>query len=241
MRRIVDEGMANNGVFETPGKHRVGRPKKDLDNFDLCAIRQKIQTFYTVQKEVPTLRKLLSVVRADLKFDGSHEHLRQILFALGFKFKKCQSIRSTLFEKPVIAAKREHYLKTIMDNRNLPEELQKNIIYLDESYIHSSYKVSKCWQSVDIKGVKQDVSTGKRWIIIHAGSAKDFVPNALLIFSGKNKLQDYHSEMNSQNFTKWVKEKLVPNLTESSIIVMDNAPYHSIVTNKVSILITLFS
>lgn len=186
-----------------------------------------------MQKEVPTLRKLLIVVKKELGFDGSHELLRQIVISIGFKFKKCQSNRLTLVENPIIAAKREYYLKQILDNRRLPEELQTNIIYLDESYIHESHKVTKCWLSLDIAGVQQDVSKGKRCIVVHAGSEKGFVPNALLMFSGKNKQEDYYSEMNAHNFTKWITEKLVPNITEPSIIVMDNAPYHSIITNKV--------
>ncbi|XP_045453649.1 uncharacterized protein LOC123662923 [Melitaea cinxia] len=32
--------------------------------------------------------------------------------------------------------------------------------------------------------------------------------------------------MNNKNFTKWLKEKLLPNLPPNSIIVLDNAPYH---------------
>ncbi|KAH9644942.1 hypothetical protein HF086_010150 [Spodoptera exigua] len=232
IRKIVEEGEKNNGIFSTPGKHRKGRPRKDLDNFDLCAIRQKVHFFYTVKKQVPTLRNLLPVVREDLGYDGSREHLRKILHSLGFSYKKCKTDRSALIEKPHIAAKREQYLKIIMDNRNLPQELQKQIIYLDESYIHSSYKLKKCWQSVDVSGVKHNISKGKRYIIVHAGSEKGFVPNALLIFSGTNKNEDYHSEMNKTNFTKWVTEKLIPNLSEPSIIVMDNAPYHSVVLNK---------
>lgn len=181
---------------------------------------------------MPTLRNLLPVVKEDLGFNGSREHLRKILHSLGFSYKKCKTDRSALMEKPSIAAKREQYLKIIMENRNLPPELQKEIIYLDERYIHSSYKLKKCWQSVDIKGVKQNIAKGKRYIIVHAGSEKGFVPNALLIFSGTNKNEDYHSEMNKTNFTKWVTEKLIPNVTEPSIIVMDNAPYHSVVVNK---------
>lgn len=236
IRRIVDEGMRNQGNFGTPGKHKKGRPKKEIDDFDICAIRQKVHLFYTVQKEVPTLRKLLAVLKNDINFEGSHELLRKILISIGFKYKKCLSNRLALTERTNIASKREFYLKQIIENRKLPKELQKNIIYLDESYIHESYKVTKCWQALNIPGIQQDVSKGKRWIIVHAGSEKGFVPNALLLFSGKNKQEDYHSEMNAQNFTKWVTEKLVPNLTESSIIVMDNAPYHSIITNKVPIL-----
>lgn len=201
-------------------------------------LSSKKKQYYVINKnflffsEVPTLRNLLPVVKEDLGFNGSREHLRKILHSLGFSYKKCKTDRSALMEKPNIAAKREQYLKIIMDNRNLPQELQKQIIFLDESYVHSSYKLKKCWQSIEVSGVRHNISKGKRYIIVHAGSEKGFVPNALLIFSGTNKNEDYHSEMNRANFTKWVTEKLIPNLTEPSIIVMDNAPYHSVVINK---------
>lgn len=151
---------------------------------------------------------------------------------IGLRYKKCKTNRQALIEKPIIAHKREKYLRLIMENRNLPEDLQRDIIYLDESYIHSSYKLKKCWQSIETEGLTTDISKGKRWIIVHAGNEKGFVPNALLLFSGVNKQEDYHSEMNCHNFTKWVTEKLMPNITEPSIIVMDNAPYHSVIKNK---------
>lgn len=108
-----------------------------MDDFDKCAIRQKIHYFDTVKKEVPTLAKLLALLREDIDFDGSREHLGKLLKAIGFKYKRCKSNRQALLEKPNIAAKRETYLKVIMENRNLPDELQKDIVYLDESYIHS--------------------------------------------------------------------------------------------------------
>ncbi|KAL0810586.1 hypothetical protein ABMA28_010703 [Loxostege sticticalis] len=38
--------------------------------------------------------------------------------------------------------------------------------------------------------------------------------------------------MNASNFNKWLREKLIPNLTEPSIIVMDNASYHTVQVNK---------
>ncbi|RVE47077.1 hypothetical protein evm_008261 [Chilo suppressalis] len=110
VRRIVREGELNKGVFSTPGKRKQGRPKKELDNFDLCA-----------NSQTKTSVLLLS--------------------------KKTEA-------------------------------------------------------------------------------------NALLIFSGTNKNNDYHSEMNKNNFSKWVKEKLIPNSPPASIVVMDNAPYHSVVLNK---------
>ncbi|XP_046687431.1 uncharacterized protein LOC124373082 [Homalodisca vitripennis] len=38
--------------------------------------------------------------------------------------------------------------------------------------------------------------------------------------------------MNGNNFEKWAEEKLLPNLPQKSVIVMDNAPYHCHQENK---------
>ncbi|XP_047027978.1 uncharacterized protein LOC124636069 [Helicoverpa zea] len=38
--------------------------------------------------------------------------------------------------------------------------------------------------------------------------------------------------MDGNNFTKYLKEKLIPNLPENSILVMDNASYHSMQVDK---------
>lgn len=40
--------------------------------------------------------------------------------------------------------------------------------------------------------------------------------------------------MNQENITKWVTQKLPPNLHQPSVIVLDNASYHSVRTNKPS-------
>lgn len=66
-----------------------------------------------------------------------------------------------------------------------------------------------------------------RYIILHAGNANGFIEGASLVFSSKTKLEDYHGEMNQQNFLLWFENQLLKNLTEPSIIVIDNAPYHS--------------
>ena len=38
--------------------------------------------------------------------------------------------------------------------------------------------------------------------------------------------------MNRNNFMKWLREKLTPNLSQPSVIVMDNASYHVTQINK---------
>ena len=56
--------------------------------------------------------------------------------------------------------------------------------------------------------------------------------NALLMFKSGRKTGDYHHEMNSQYFEKWAKEKLIPNLSPRSVIVVDNARYHNVEINR---------
>ncbi|RVE55221.1 hypothetical protein evm_000119 [Chilo suppressalis] len=59
--RITKEGktaMATSNKIVTPGKSRPQAKKIDLDDFDLCCIRQKIHFFYIVKKELPTVNKL---------------------------------------------------------------------------------------------------------------------------------------------------------------------------------------
>ena len=46
------------------------------------------------------------------------------------------------------------------------------------------------------------------------------------------KSADYHAEMNAtEHFTEWWTDKLLSNLPEGAVIVMDNAPYHTVKTD----------
>ncbi|CAG5057121.1 unnamed protein product [Parnassius apollo] len=55
--------------LSTPGEKKETELKKiELDNFDLCALRNLVNSFYTVRKESPTLKKILTAAKADLNF-----------------------------------------------------------------------------------------------------------------------------------------------------------------------------
>ncbi|KAJ4426456.1 hypothetical protein ANN_27270 [Periplaneta americana] len=89
-----------------------------------------------------------------------------------------------------------------------------------------------CDKSDSQSGVLTKSSSTNRLIVIHAGSESGFVENSLLIFQAGRATGDYHGQMNSTNFERWVNTQLLPNLPEKSVVVMDNAPYHSIQENK---------
>lgn len=229
--RITREGesaASTSQKISTPGKNRKKGKTVKLDDFDKCAIRNKIHEMYTVRKEVPTLNKLLVELKNDIDFEGGRTTLWKILRQIGFKFSKCGSKRKLLMERHDIVIWRHKYIETLRKNR-----LEgRPVIFLDETYIHCTYSVSKCWQSDDEVGVLKNDSTGTRWIIVNAGGEMGFIPNALLIFKSQSKSGDYHDDMNRANFMKWLTEKLIPNLPKNSLVVMDNAPYHTVQINK---------
>lgn len=187
-----------------------------------------MRQFYTVRKEVPTLRKLHRVLKEDINFGGGISSLHSVLKEMGYQYKKCQSKRKILIERHDIVVWRAKYLRTMKRLR----ETEKPIVYVDETYIHTAHEVNKCWQGPNEPGVSKAISLGERYIIVHAGTRNGFVDNCLLAYKGKNTSADYHHDMNDENFTKWVTQKLIPNLTEPSVIVMDNASYHSVRINK---------
>lgn len=69
--------------------------------------------------------------------------------------------------------------------------------------------------------------------MLHAGSEKGFVEGARLVFRAKKASGDYHAEMDGNRFEKWFLEQLLPNIEPGSVIVMDNASYHSVHLEKV--------
>jgi hypothetical protein len=65
---------ASSSKIVTPGKNKIA-----LDSMDLCTIRQKVQEFYTVHIQVPTLQNLLVSLGECMDFQGSKEFLRRRL------------------------------------------------------------------------------------------------------------------------------------------------------------------
>jgi len=63
--------------------------------------------------------------------------------------------------------------------------------------------------------------------VINAITFDGWVNDAQLVFQAKRKTGDYHGQMDYDNFSKWFKERLLPNVPDNSIIIMDNASYHN--------------
>ncbi|RZC37366.1 DDE 3 domain containing protein [Asbolus verrucosus] len=70
-------------------------------------------------------------------------------------------------------------------------------------------------------------SSGKTYNILHAGSRH----GGCKIFSSKSKSEGYHDGIGHKYFEDWF-QKLLNDLDKSSLISLDNEPYHSRIKNK---------
>lgn len=232
--RIVAEGNSNRQTSEKPTFSSPRKPKEikkriNIDDFDMGVIRRQIHQFYTVHKKIPSIRKLLAVLREDGIVSCGPTYLRELLHKMGYFFKKCKSKRHLLIERPSIAEWRVRYLRAIRKYRHE----MRNIYFLDETYVNSSHNSNMCWQSESEPGIYADIGKGRRLVIVHAGSRDGLVNDALTIFKSDSKCGDYHGDMNATNFHNWVNHKLINKLAPNSVVVMDNASYHCVQAEKI--------
>ena len=75
-----------------------------------------------------------------------------------------------------------------------------------------------------IGGFRKPSEKGSQLIILHAGGENGWIDGGALVFQSK---KAYHDEMSAVHFEEWFHDSLIPNLQNNSLIVLDNAPYHS--------------
>ncbi|XP_072403211.1 uncharacterized protein [Diabrotica undecimpunctata] len=151
---------------------------------------------------------------------------------LKFVYAK-RSRKSVLIEREDIVSWRRRDLRSIREVRSA----HKKNYYLDETWVNTGHTVSKIWQDTTItsyrhafvdglsRGLRGPTGKGQRLTVAHIGSESGFLEDSALIFLSK-KTGDYHEDMEAQRFEKWF-QSLLSRVEPNSIIVMDNASYHS--------------
>lgn len=206
-----------------------------VDEFDKCAIRRKIHQFW-FNRELPVLDKILSVVNEDESLANfSRTSLYRLLKSMDFMYTQRERKGAYLENNEIIVWRRK-YLKSIKQYR----EESRSIYYLYETWVDAGDITSEVWVDETV-GSSRDASLkslstgavgtsgkGKQIMICHIGSDNGFVPGGLLCFESKKESQD---EMNGGCFRDWL-ESVLPRLKDNAVIVMDNAPYHSVLKEK---------
>jgi len=178
-----------------------------------------------ILKQTMCDESVLLVRAREIDFDGGMSTLRKVMKDMGFGYTRVDG-RRYLFEQPTIAAKRSSFLRQYMD---LCSTGKYDFVWLDETWIfQKGSKKTRSWQDVDVKSCPtRSADTGNRYIVLHAGGQNGWVDGMSILFKSGSKDGDYHGEMNSKNFMSWWR-RLLRKLERPTVIIMDNAPYHSI-------------
>ena len=231
VRRIVAEKYALSGTaFSSPAKqYKIDRKKIIMDDFNTEALQRAVHEFYC-EKKYPTMDSLLSAVKEKVIFSEERTTLWKVMHKMGFKYKKVNDKRY-IYEQPRRIVLRHEYLRRLRRNRRDG----RPVIYLDEIWANARDGVEKMWVEMNREllaeqkeaYVSHRLKKGSRLIILHAGSENGWINRADLVFQSKKTTGDYHEEMTSEHFEEWFHDSLMPNIPANSLIVMDNAPYHS--------------
>lgn len=224
------------GTVSSPNKKKVRPTVADIvDDFDKNAIRQKVHSFW-VNRQIPTPLKILNAVNEDETLPNfKRSSFHRLLPNLNLVCVK-NSRSSALLERNDIVNWRRKYLERIRHYR----QEGRPIYFLDETWVNVGEATGKTRvdNTVDSSsdaflrallttGQKKPRGKGKQLIVLHIGSSDGFVPGGLLCFESQTSSADFHYELSGDTFYGWFV-KMLPLLKENAVIVMDNAPSHSV-------------
>ncbi|KAL4152979.1 hypothetical protein QTP88_000812 [Uroleucon formosanum] len=206
----------NEKTVRSPDKTKIRATfKEKIDDFERDAIRRKVHEFW-FRKQLPTLDKILIAVNEDPDLNTyKRSTLHLIVRDLNFVYVK-RGRNSALIEREDIVLWRTKYIEDIRKYRSQG----RTIYYLDETWVNAGDCNERIWQDNTV--------TSHREAFV---SEEGFVDGGLLVFESKKGSADYHEEMNGDVFFDWLKG-VIPLLKDNSVIVMDNAPYHSTKSEK---------
>lgn len=183
------------------------------------------------KKEFVTLQLLSKVLREKAIVDVSTSTLWRTIRNLGFCYKKTDN-RKVLCELSHIVAKRHEFLRRYVENSE--SKSPKAMVFLDETWIFARGAEKRSWQNSSIRCFQQPKKTGngKRFMIIHAGGNMGFIPDAGKVLTSNKVSKDYHDTMDYQYFENWFENYVLKRLEGPSLIILDNAAYHTRRLNK---------
>ena len=103
---------------------------------------------------------------------------------------------------------------------------------VEESSVNKNHSHDFIWYAdAEGPGGQKPTGKGERLIMIHAMTQNGWIPGAPLPFQSTQKTGDYHGQMHHDLFTKWFTEQLLPHRPKNALILLDNAPYHTVLSH----------
>ena len=235
-------GMTARAVRQLVQRQRTSRPPKEqptpdptIDSFTIGAIRRHVHASFA-NKEFLTVERLLDGLVTDgiVSPNTSETTIRRVMHQMGFRYRTAHRKMYVRKESLEIVCRRINALRKLTEHR----ANGRQIVYLDETWFTTRMCHNREWvdstQAPTSSTYSRQVppGDGERFVVVAAGGETGFIDGSFLSFTAKNTTGDYHGEMNRDLFMKWLTESLLPSLSEPSVLVLDNAPYHSMLTDE---------
>lgn len=230
MSSSVTSKLLKSNQLLPESERAVRRRSASMPNSDLNRIRPAIVALVN-QKRTVTLNSLHEKLKElNPGWSWSRSSIWRSMSKIGFSYSsKRHNYYNRLKEDPANIALREQYITSYRDYR----AEGRQFVFMDESWINKNTVPSRSWTdgSPDVSD-KVPPGKGPRWILIGAGGEQGWVPESFRMWKGNVKKEDYHSEMNVSVFKHWLNNYLLPNVTDTCVLVMDRASYHCSLTEE---------
>jgi transposase len=230
VKRIMARYARAEKIVKSPAQ-KPGRPPNKIFRHVQPVVRQFIRSENLDGRRV-SIDRVRNFFISELDLNIPKTNLWRALNRWGFAHGEGRR-RDSLKEKDYVILARRKYLRAKLANRNPDGTLRCPEVYLDETYINRNHSCNFTWYSdKDGPWVNKPSGVGPRFIIVHAMTKDGWIEGSQLVFEAKKRTGDYHGQMNWDNFSKWFRSQLLPNVPPRSIIILDNARYHNVLADN---------
>lgn len=258
MKGVWDEWFAVQDLF-SPKKR--GRPKADATRCYSGSQLSEVHILYLEgwidaskrAGECVNTKILQGLLLEECNVKVPLHVIRTVLGRLGYVWGKAKKVGMSTRKSPEKEEILHEYLLKYADALKKQATGEYVIVYMDESFLHQKHSANYTFfhpDSEDTNKIFCGTGKGQRLIIVHAISddgllsvpgegrvendtweLKEEALTAEWVFVGKIRKEDYHKNMNGDNFMNWVEKRLIPAFEciypgKKMILVLDNAPYH---------------